>query len=405
MRADRAIAEVARAHYGRLIAALARRCRDVAAAEDALSIALSEALDRWPAEGVPASPAAWLLTVARRKLIDGARHDAVLVRPDVEAALREQYERVQSEQPVPDDRLRLLFVCAHPAIDPEIRPALMLQVVLGLEAKEVATAFLVSPDAMAKRLVRAKAKIREAGVPFDEPAARDRPDRLGAVLEAIYAAYFLGREGTVSAGDGRDTLRAEAMALAEVVGELEPDDAETLGLRALLLLCEARRAASVAADGAFVPLLSQDTGRWDRERMRRGYALLAAAAARGAPGPFQLEAAIHGAHGQRAFTGQTPWPEIAELYRRLVDLAPTVGASVGLAVAEAHATGDPARGIAALDALPSGMVKGYPAYWAARAHLSAAAGDRATADACWSAAIGLTTHPRVSAWLRAQRAG
>ena len=262
---------VARESYGRLVAYLATRWGDLAAAEDALGAAFVAALERWPTAGVPARPESWLLTVARRKLIDSARHNAILRRPAIVAALNDALTMHRAPAAaLPDARIRLMLVCAHPAIDPKIRPALMLQAVLGLEAKTMASAFLVSAATMTKRLVRAKAKIRAAGLRFEEPTAADMQPRLHTLLEAIYAAYFLGREGAVADGDGHDQLRDEAVYLARTVANALPLAAEALGFLALLTFCEARRAAQVNAAGAFVPLLEQDAGRWDRALMREG---------------------------------------------------------------------------------------------------------------------------------------
>jgi RNA polymerase sigma-70 factor (ECF subfamily) len=343
---------VARESYGRLVAYLATRWGDLAAAEDALSAAFVAALERWPTAGVPERPESWLLTVARRKLIDSARHNEILRRPDIVAALNDAMTTHSAPaSALPDERIRLMLVCAHPAIDAKIRPALMLQAVLGLEAKTMASAFLVSAETMTKRLVRAKAKIRAAGLRFEEPTASDMQQRLHTLLEAIYAAYFLGREGAVADGDAHDQLCDEALYLARTVAKALPLAAEALGFLALLTFCEARRMAQVNAAGAFVPLLEQDAGMWDRALMREGYLLLERAAAQGEIGPFQLEAAIQAAHCYRARSGSVPWDEIKLLYHALVTHYPTMGGMVGYAVATAHAEHDPSNGLTILNGI------------------------------------------------------
>ncbi len=379
------------------MAYLAGRWRDIAAAEDALAEAFARALETWPESGVPEAPEKWLFSVAHRQLADGARHAAVRARWDVVEAVRAQHD---SPEPrfFPDERLRLMLVCAHPAIDAAVRPALVLQTVLGLDAKTMASAFLVSPQAMTKRLVRAKAKIRLSGMRFEEPEPADMGVRLQAVLEAIYAAYFLGVEGSHAEGDGHEELRREALYLANVVAERLPEDAEALGFVALLELCEARRPAGIGPEGEFVPLLEQDTALWDRELMARGQRTLARAATLREPGPFQLEAAIQAAHCYRARSGSVPWREIATLYRRLVGQYPTIGASVGMAVAVAHAEGA-REGLALLEQLDRSAIRDYAPWWVAAAHLHELDGDLAAARRCLSRAVGLTTHPRSRAYL------
>lgn len=392
---------VARESYGRLVAYLATRWGDLAAAEDALSAAFVAALERWPTTGVPERPESWLLTVARRKLIDSARHNAILRRPEIVAALGDAALDQSAPPPaLPDERIRLMLVCAHPAIDAKIRPALILQTVLGLEAKSMASAFLVSAEAMTKRLVRAKAKIRATGLRFEEPTASDMPQRLHALLEAIYAAYFLGREGAVSDGDVHDQLRDEALYLARVVTTALPTAAEALGFRALLTFCEARRPAQVNAAGAFVPLLEQDAGMWDGALMREGYLLLERAAAQGEIGPFQLEAAIQAAHCYRARSGMVPWGEITRLYEALVIHYPTIGSTVSFAVATAHAEGDPANGLTILNGIDPAAVRTYQPFWVAMWHLHTMRGDTTLARSCLLRALSLTTHPRLQAYLR-----
>ncbi|HEX4327916.1 MAG TPA: DUF6596 domain-containing protein, partial [Burkholderiales bacterium] len=302
----------ARDSYGRLLAYLAYRWRDIAAAEDALADAFAAALATWPRDGVPASPDAWLMTAAKRNLLQAARHAKLASDPAVTILLGEEEGMTEpahdNPHTIPDDRLKLLFVCAHPAIDPAIHTALMLQTVLGLEAKQIAAAFLVQPATLAQRLVRAKAKIRDAGLRFEEPEPHELPERVHAVLEAIYAAYSLGWDGALDAQS--PDLAHEALYLAQLVRKLlpenEPAAAEAAGLLALLLFCQSRHAARAGADGAFVPLHEQDTAHWDRAMMQAANQSLWQAAALKSPGRFQLEAAIQSAHCQRAFGGAVP---------------------------------------------------------------------------------------------------
>ena len=408
--AHRAAERAARDSYGRLLAWLAYRWRDLAAAEDALADALLAALTHWPARGVPDSPDAWLLAVARRNLLQAHRHRQV-----VDAhALREWLEHEPSSATppaVPDDRLKLLFVCAHPAINAAVRTPLMLQTVFGLDAARIAAAFLVAPATMAQRLVRAKAKIRDAGIRYEEPGAEDLPERLHAVLESIYAAYGTGWDAAFAlpAGVGPalpatvdGDFTGEALYLASLVAELLPAAAEAQGLRALLLFCESRRAAHLDADGRFVPLTAQDTRRWDVARIRAADDLLWRAARLGEPGPFQLEAAIQSAHCQRAFRESTPWSAIASLYAALAAMAPSVGTAVGHAVAVGEA-GDVARGLALLDAIAHHGVSTYQPYWVGRAHLLALAQRGAEARECYERALGLTAQRSLAAHLRARQ--
>lgn len=406
---DQAVARAARTAYGRLVAYLAWRWNDLAAAEDALGEALLKALQRWPHEGVPAQPEAWLLTVARRELLQSARHARVVERLADEPLLREAMPReddpapepLLTAQPVPDHRLRLMLACAHPAIDPPVRTALMLQAVLGLDARRIASAFMVSPAAMAQRLVRAKQKIARAGIRFEEPDATDWPARTHAVLEAVYAAYGLawdGAPGLTDVGDADAGLADEALYLAELCAALLPHDPEARGLWALLLFCESRRdARHVAGDDGvvrFVPLHEQDTTRWDHTRIARAEALLREAAAMGQLGPYQLEAAIQSAHAQRARGGRVPWAGIARLYDALLEIAPTLGAEVGRAVALGTAHGA-VEGLARLDALPADVVRSYAPYWVARSHLLESTRCWPEAAVACQQALGLTTDPRL----------
>jgi len=394
--ARRAAEVAARDGYGRLVAYLSARSRDLAGAEDALGEAFRAALETWPRDGVPARPEAWLLAVARRQLIDGARHQRVMA--DATPLLRLAAERRQAasglddgggDGVIPDDRLKLLFVCAHPAIDAGARTPLMLQTVLGLDAARIASAFLVAPAAMGQRLVRAKAKVRDTGIPFEVPAAGDLPARLGPVLDAVYAAYGTGWGDEDGVDPRRRGLAGEAICLARILARLTPGEAEARGLLALLLHCEARRAARRSPIGDYVPLAEQDVALWSRPMIEEAERELSSAASLRAVGRFQLEAAIQSAHAQRAFTGRTDWEAVARLYRELVRLSPALGAVVGRAAALANAH-DPGSGLTALDAIDPRSVLSYQPYWAVRAHLLARLGDSSAARAAYSHAIGLS---------------
>ncbi|MFE0758269.1 RNA polymerase sigma factor [Inquilinus sp. NPDC058860] len=305
----RAVERAARDSYGRLVTFLAARSRDIAAAEDALADAFRSALETWPRDGVPDRPEAWLLTAARRRLIDGARHLQVRAEavPDLRVAAEEAQELAASDA-FPDERLRLLFVCAHPAIDPAIHTPLMLQTVLGLDAARIASAFLVSPAAMGQRLSRAKGKIRDAGIGFELPEAKELPPRLDAVLQAVYAAYGSGWDDVAGADPRRRGLAAEAIDLGRMLRPLLPAEPEVEGLLALMLHCEARREARRGPAGDYVPLSEQDSARWSKPMMAEAEHILSAAAQDRRMGRFQLEAAIQSVHAQRARTGRRTPP-------------------------------------------------------------------------------------------------
>jgi RNA polymerase sigma-70 factor (ECF subfamily) len=398
----RAAETAARQSYGRLLAWLACRWRDVQAAEDALADAFVAALDTWPRDGIPDSPDAWLLTAAKRQLLQAHRHRKVTQAHAASLLEEEQAMDEVASTMIPDQRLKLMYVCAHPAIDPTLRTALMLQAVLGLEAKAIAAAFLVSPAAMAQRLVRAKRKIRDAGLRFETPEPEHLPARTQAVLEAIYAAYGLGWERSDLIDGSPKDLAEEALYLARLVVQLAPDDAEAAGLLALLLFCQSRAQTRRGAAGEFVPILEQDSARWDRALMSEADRLLWQAAAQRRPGPFQLEAAIQSAHAQRAHTGRVPWRAIAQLYAQLVSQAPTLGACVSHAAAVAEAE-SPQAGLHLLARLDQARTRDYQPYWAANAHLLAREGHRQAASQAYAQAIGLTSDPAVRAFLEAKR--
>ena len=402
--AAQAAEAAARRSYGKLIAYLTARTRDVAGAEDALSEAFAAALAEWPVRGMPRAPDAWLLTVARRRLVDAARRR----RLDGTAAehLRWLAELAadETEEPVvPDRRLGLLFACAHPGIDRSVRAPLMLQVVLGFDAATIASAFLVAPSTMGQRLARAKAKIRQAGISLEVPERAALRERLDAVLDAIYAAYAEGWSDPQGADARSRNLVEEAIWLGRLLASLLPDEGEALGLLSLMLHAHARREARRSASSEYVPLGEQDPARWDTTMIEEAEALLSRANRCGDVGRYQLEAAVQSAHAVRRRTGKADWAAIEQLYDALCVLTGSPVAALNRAVALAETRG-PAAGLAALDALASdARLADYQPYWAARADLLARGGAFDTALHAYRQAIGLERDPAVRRFLQ-QRA-
>jgi predicted RNA polymerase sigma factor len=391
---------VARHSYGKLVAFLAARTRDVAAAEDALSEAFAAALEDWPVNGCPANPEAWLLTVARRKAIDvfrgRRRHEVASEQLQI---LAEGLDAAGGAE-IPDRRLALMFVCAHPAIDAATRAPLILQVVLGLDAKTIASAFLTSPAAMGKRLVRAKDKIRQAGIPFIVPEREELSGRLDTVLDSIYAAFAEGWTDPGGTDIARRDLTEEALFLARLVTELLPQESEALGLLALVLHAEARRRARRQGDGEYVPLAEQDPELWDWQMIYEAEALLRRASTLGSIGRYQLEGALQSAHVYRRRTGHANWAEVVQLYDALLALAgsPVVAINRALAIAELQGAS------AALRAMPEvtadARLAEYEPYWAARAELLARTGAHGEARRAYEMAIGLERDPAVRRFLQ-----
>jgi predicted RNA polymerase sigma factor len=391
---------VARRSYGKLVAFLSARTRDVAAAEDALSEAFAAALADWPRKGCPANPEAWLLTVARRRLIDMARrqHSSNLVDEDLEQ-IATVVGATPADWEIPDRRLALMFACAHPAIDAGIRAPLILQVILGLDAATIASAFLMSPTAMGKRLVRAKSKIREAAIPFCIPEREELPRRLDTVLEAIYAAFSEGWSDAAGTDTARRDLTGEAFFLARLVTELMPTEPEALGLLALMLHAEARRRARRSDAGDYVPLADQEVARWDFQMIDEAEGLLLRAREFSVIGRYQLEAAVQSAHVHRCRTGLANWEAVLQLYDALFAItgSPVVAINRALVLAElvgAHA---------ALEAMPdpacdTRLIE-YQPYWAARAELLANTGAYLEARHAYEIAIGLERDPAVRRFL------
>jgi RNA polymerase sigma-70 factor (ECF subfamily) len=398
----RTIEAVARESYGRLLAYLSARLRDVAAAEDALGDAFVAALTTWPRDGLPEKPEAWLLTAARHRLIDRTRQGQRVQTASARALELITARSEAAPEPFPDERLNLMFVCAHPAIDPAVHTPLMLQTVLGLDAAGIARAFLVSPAAMGQRLVRAKAKIRDTGIAFEVPEEPELPRRLEAVLGAIYAAYGSGWEDAAGADPRARGLADEAIWLARVLMQRLPEEPEARGLLALILHCEARRQARRTPGGGYVPLSEQDPELWSRPMMEEAEREQAAAARQARPGRFQLEAAIQSVHAERARTGRTDWGAIAAFYEQIVRLAPTLGARVGRAAAVAEVRG-PDAGLALLDEIEPAAVSDYQPYWAVRGHLLERMGDKPQACDAFDRAIGLTEDDAVRRFLLQRR--
>ena len=391
------MAELTRDSYGRLLAVLAAPTRDIAAAEDALADAFERALVRWPGDGIPANPEGWLRTVARNRLRDlwkssGYRMTESLTESDCAST------SLDDDMPaIPDRRLELMLVCAHPAIAPNIRTPLMLQSVLGVEAAAIATAFAVEPATMAQRLVRAKKRIRDAGIPFALPERDDLAERLPSVLEAVYGAYAIDWQ-LAPQGAPIESLSAEALHLALVLAELLPDEPEVLGLAALVCLSEARRPARRTADGGFIPLDGQDTRRWDSVLISRGEVLLRRAHDHRRPGRFQYEAAIQSAHCTRATQGRVDMTALRKLHRALLRVAPSLGAAVASAAVDGEIDGADA-GLRALDAIDDPAVERFQPAWTTRAHLLAEAGRVTEAAGAYRRAIELTADSGVAEYL------
>jgi RNA polymerase sigma-70 factor (ECF subfamily) len=390
---------VARRSYGKLVALLAARTGDVAAAEDTLADAFAAALADWPASGIPRSPEAWLLAVARRRLIDAARRR----RTRANAAehlhlLAEELGETMDDAAIPDRRLGLMFACAHPAIDPAIRAPLMLQTILGFDAAAIALAFLVSPATMGQRLVRAKSKIRQAGIPLRVPERGEIPERLDAVLAAIYAAFAGGWLNAT-----RRNLAEEALWLGRLVVALLPDEPEAIGLLALMLHAEARHAARRDAEGGYIPLAEQDPTQWDAGLIEEAEGLLLRASSLGVIGRYQLEAAVQSVHAARRLTGQTEWSAIERLYAALSAITDSPVVAINRAIAVAETRGAEA-GLACLGALATDRrLTDYQPYWAARAELLSRLGETDAADQAYQNAIGLEPDPVVRDFLLHRR--
>ncbi|WP_223192897.1 RNA polymerase sigma factor [Paenibacillus sedimenti] len=403
MNARNIIEETARDAYGRLISYLTLNWRDIEAVEDALADAFVAALESWPRAGIPDKPESWLLAVAKRKLIDRARRERVSERamPALIALSEESQQMSSTDTAFPDERLNMLFLCTHPAIDQSIRTPLMLQTVLGMDASRIASAFVVKPSTMGQRLTRAKAKIRTERLTFAMPDAEELPHRLDAVLEAIYAVYGSGWDDLTGVDPRRKGLVHEAIYLGKLLANYLPDEPEVQGLLALMLHCEARREARIDASGSYIPLSEQDTTRWSTLMIMEAERCLRIASQSKRIGRFQLLAAIQSVHAQRARTGVIEWKEIALLYEGLAQLSPTIGVLVGRAAAVAEGYGME-RGFALLESMPRDKIVSYQPYWALTAHLHMQLGRHEEARLAYSRAIGLCEDPSIRQFLYQQ---
>lgn len=407
--ADAVVERVVRESYGRLVAYLSSVTGDITEAEDAFSEALAAALATWPSRGIPDRPDSWLVSVARRNIIGAARRRDVAARampelarmnttaPDP-AALDEGHV-TDTDWRIPDRRLQLMFACSHPAIEPTMRSALILQTVLGLDAARIASAFLVAPATMGQRLVRTKSKIRHNAIAFEIPDDDELAPRLSAVLDAIYAAYGTGWDDhfdteTVGAG-----LADEALRLGRLVTQLLPEQPEAHGLLALMLHSAARVHARRDDAGSYVPLEEQDVARWSRERIQEAEAHLDTAFRAGAIGRYQLHAVVQSLHNRRALTGRTDWVAIAAVYDGLISYDPTIGTHVARAAAHNNVHGAD-RALAMLDDLPVERTDNYQPYHAVRAHCLACAGRTTEARTHAARAVALSADPAVQDWLR-----
>ncbi len=397
--AARALERVIRLSYGRLVARLAARTGNIQDAEDALGDALIAALDAWSGSGAPHHPEAWLLAAARRRWTDAWRSGEVARKHADHLMLLDQERTAMPEGVLPDERLTLMLACAHPAIDPALRTPLILQTVLGLDAKRMASAFLISPATLGQRLSRAKHKIATAGIGFEMLGREALAERLPHLLDAIYAAYSVGYDGLPTGDRKAAGLTDEAVWLASLICQCAPDAAEAHGLLSLMLFCEARRPARIdPTTGRFMPLDRQDTALWDARLLVDAERSLANARRNLTLGRYQLEAAIQSVHAARRVTGVTAWSELQLLYEGLVLVSPTVGAFTGRAVAISEAQGVP-QGLGALDAIDPRLSADYQAWWAVRAHFLARIGDAAAASDAFDRASGLTEDAAVRAYL------
>jgi RNA polymerase sigma-70 factor (ECF subfamily) len=395
--------ELARVAYGRLLAILAARDGDIESAEDSLADAFAQALRVWPETGVPSQPEAWLLTVARNRRLDVHRSAAHRLSDRLDDVARNDVLSIVDEidpDAIPDRRLALLFVCAHPAIDPAVHTPLMLQVVLGFDADQIGRAFVMPASTMAQRLVRAKRRVRDARIPFVVPDRSQVTERLSPVLEAIYGAYAIDFP-LVAGTEPRGSLAAESHYLATLLAELLPNEPEALGLAALISLSLARRPARGTVD-EFVPLDEQDASLWDAELIALGERYLYRARAFSRIGRLQIEAAIQSVHCARLASGVVDWRALLTLYAALLSVAPTLGARVAHAAAIGRVQGARA-GLEALEAIDDHVMKRFQPAWAARAHLLAHMGDAEEAARAYERAISLTTDTGARRYLERRR--
>lgn len=386
------IEAVFRAEYGRAVAVLVRFLGDIDLAEEAVQDAFATAVTRWPETGVPPSPAGWIITTARNRAVDRLRRESSRDARHTEAARLHAPDAPPEEGPVRDDRLRLIFTCCHPALAPQSRVALTLRLLGGLSTAQIARAFLVPEATLAQRLVRAKAKIRAAGIPYRVPRDADLPDRLCAVLAVVYLIFNEGYTGDPA-------LCAEALRLGRLLAELMPDEPEVTGLLALMLLVEARRPARRDADGVLVPLPEQDRARWDRTLTAEGQELVRRCLRRNRPGPYQIQAAVNAVHSDAPTGADTDWRQILALYDQLMAVAPSPVVALNRAVAVAGTEG-PAAALELVDALGLGR---YHVLHAVRADLLRRLGRSAEAAAEYGRAAELAPSEAERAYLERRR--
>jgi RNA polymerase sigma-70 factor, ECF subfamily len=392
------IAAVFRREHGRAVAVLVRQLGDISLAEEAVQDAFMTALERWPSSGVPPSPAGWIITTARNRAIDRLRREAT--RDERQEAALQLWERQTEEQDVPDDRLRLMFTCCHPAIAVESQLALTLRLLGGLTTAEVARAFLVPEATMAQRISRAKAKIRATGIPYRVPEAHDLPRRLRGVLAAVYLIFNEGYSASAGEHLQRVELVDEAIRLGRLIHELLPEDEETAGLLALMLLVDSRRAARVDSQGAFVRLADQERGLWLRERIDEGQALLRECLKRNHPGPYQLQAAINAVHSDARIAADTDWRQIVMLYDQLMALTPNPVIALNRAVAVGEVEGAE-KGLRLVEEL---RLETYHLWHAVMAELYSRMGREAEALRCYSRAIELCENNKEKEFLEKKKA-
>jgi RNA polymerase sigma-70 factor, ECF subfamily len=395
-----AIDAVFRAEFGRVVATLARVFGDLTIAEDAAQDAFVVALRTWPTQGMPPNPGGWLTTTARRRAIDRLRSDAARDDRHARAALLRAEAHHEELDPMEDDRLRLIFTCCHPALAPPAQVALTLRLLGGLQTPEIARALLLGESALVQRIVRAKRKIRAANVPYRVPEGHELPDRLAGVLAVVYLVFNEGHTPTAGEALDRPDLSAEAIRLAHLLADLMPDEPEVLGLLALLLLTQSRRAARTRPDGSLAPLSEQDRRLWDRALIAEGQSLVRRCLRRARPGPYQLQAAIAAVHSDAARTGDTDWRQILTLYDQLLEVAPTPVVALNRAVAMAEVAG-PAAALASIDALDLDQ---YQPWHAARADLLRRLGAVAEAAEAYDRAAALTGNATEKRFLLDRRA-
>jgi RNA polymerase sigma-70 factor, ECF subfamily len=410
------LSDVFRREAGRCTATLIRVLGDVDLAEDAVAEAFAIAAERWPTEGIPPNPGGWITTTARNRAIDRLRRESTRDQRHLAAHRLHPADMEPDPTPdlpledldvlvdiVPDDQLRLMFLCCHPSLAADAQVALTLRLLGGLETPEIARSFLVPEVTMAQRIVRAKRKLRANHAPYRVPRGAELPDRLHAVLNAVYLIFTEGHTATSGPALARDDLSREAIRLARVLTELMPDEPEAVGLLALLLLTEARRPARTAPDGSMVRLADQDRDLWDRALIAEGHDLVRACLRRDRPGPFQIQAAIAAVHADAPSAADTDWSQIVALYDQLFALRPNPVVALNRAIAMAELHG-PEVGLEVVESLDAATLADYQPFHATRADLLARTGDAADAEAAYTRAIELTTNPAECAFLEQQRA-